>query len=336
MYTEQDVLASLGTVLDPDIHQDIVSLGFVKHIKIAETSLSFTVTLTTPVCPLKDVIRLNCEAAIHRDLPRIKTITITFDAQVRPDSRIADSIAGTIKNIIAVGSGKGGVGKSTVSVNIACALAKEGALVGLLDCDIYGPNIPRMTGAAGLPLERDEKIVPMEKHGIQIMSMGYLIPPNQALVWRGPMIHSAVRQLFTDVAWREIDYLIVDLPPGTGDAQMSLAQSVPVTGAIIVTMPQLVALDDARRGADAFTRLSVPVLGIVENMTGAVFGSGGGASLADELAVPFIGSIELEAGITASINTGRPYVLDHDDGISAAYHAIARHIAVRCSMAAIP
>jgi len=224
------------------------------------------------------------------------------------DPRIEAKLGIPIKNIVAVASGKGGVGKSTVSVNLAVSLAQTGAAVGLLDADIYGPNIPIMMGVEEMPPVEAGKLIPAEAHGVRFMSMGFLLPPEQALIWRGPMLHKAIQQLFTDVRWEELDYLIVDLPPGTGDAQLSLAQIAPLSGGLIVTMPQMVSVADARRGAAAFEQLEVPILGVIENMSGEIFGSGGGETAAAELGAALLGVVGLDAAISASGDGGRPIV----------------------------
>jgi ATP-binding protein involved in chromosome partitioning len=224
------------------------------------------------------------------------------------DPRIEAKLGIPIKNIVAVASGKGGVGKSTVSVNLAVSLAQTGAAVGLLDADIYGPNIPIMMGVEEMPPVEAGKLVPAEAHGVRFMSMGFLLPPEQALIWRGPMLHKAIQQLFSDVRWGELDYLIVDLPPGTGDAQLSLAQIAPLSGGLIVTMPQMVSVADARRGAAAFEQLEVPILGVIENMSGEIFGNGGGETAAAELGTALLGVVGLDAQISASGDGGRPIV----------------------------
>ncbi|MDE0068446.1 MAG: Mrp/NBP35 family ATP-binding protein [Caldilineaceae bacterium] len=224
------------------------------------------------------------------------------------DPRIEAKLGVPIKNIIAVASGKGGVGKSTVSVNLAVSLARTGAQVGLLDADIYGPNIPIMMGVDEMPPVEEGKLIPAEAHGVRFMSMGFLLPPEQALIWRGPMLHKAIQQLFSDVRWGELDYLVVDLPPGTGDAQLSLAQIAPLTGGLIVTMPQMVSVADARRGAAAFEQLEVPILGVVENMSGEIFGSGGGETAASELGATLLGTVGLDADVSASGDLGVPIV----------------------------
>lgn len=243
------------------------------------------------------------------------------------DPRIEAKLGLPIKNIVAVASGKGGVGKSTVSVNLAVTLAQSGAQVGLLDADIYGPNIPIMMGVEEMPPVEAGKLIPAEAHGVRFMSMGFLLPPEQALIWRGPMLHKAIQQLFTDVRWGELDYLVVDLPPGTGDAQLSLAQIAPLSGGLIVTMPQMVSVADARRGAAAFEQLEVPILGVIENMSGEVFGHGGGETAARELDTDLLGVVELEAEISASGDRGRPIVAANPGGAAAGtFAALAQKV----------
>ena len=252
--TQDMVLGALKTVQEPELHRDLVTLNMVKDIEINDGDVRFTITLTTPACPLRNQIESEARAAVET-VPGVKQVAVKFDAQVRADNRIAGKLDVPIKNIVAVGSGKGGVGKTTVAVNLAVALAQMGAKVGILDADIYGPNVPMMMGVDAMPPVVSEKMSPAVAHGVEVMSIGFLVPEGEALVWRGPMLHSAIRQLFTDVAWSQLDYLVVDLPPGTGDAQLSLAQLVPLTGGIIVSTPQAVSLADARRGITAFQRL---------------------------------------------------------------------------------
>ena len=243
------------------------------------------------------------------------------------DPRIEAKLGLPIKNIIAVASGKGGVGKSTVSVNLAVSLAQTGVQVGLLDADIYGPNIPIMMGVEAMPPVEGGKLVPAEAHGVRFMSMGFLLPPEQALIWRGPMLHKAIQQLFTDVRWGELDYLIVDLPPGTGDAQLSLAQIAPLSGGLIVTMPQMVSVADARRGAAAFEQLEVPILGVIENMSGEIFGSGGGDTAARELRATLLGVIGLDADVSASGDLGQPIVAAKPESAAArTFHSLAQKV----------
>ncbi len=327
--TEERVMAALATVNDPELHKDIVSLGFIDKLKIDGTDISFTVNLTTPACPLKDVIHRDCENALRRDIPDLGMINLEFGARVKRAANLVDKENLPFKNVIAVGAGKGGVGKSTVAVNLAVSLAKSGASVGLLDADIYGPNIPHLLGVNETPVMDGKFIVPVKKHGIEMISMGFLIPADQALVWRGPMIHGALNQLINEVSWSELDYLVVDLPPGTGDAQMSLAQQLPLTGAVVVTTPQEVSVSDTRRGIDAFRKLEVPILGVVENMAGPIFGSGGGENVALMMQVPFLGRIPLDASLAAAGESGEPLLLkDGEEGdIAASLTALAGKIA---------
>jgi ATP-binding protein involved in chromosome partitioning len=271
--------------------------------------------------------------AAVKAVPGVTQVTVRFDAQVRSDSRIMGKLNIPVKNIIAIASGKGGVGKSTVSTNLAVSLALEGATVGLLDADIYGPNIPMMFGLSGRPLIDNNKMVPLTAYGVEVISMGFLMPEGEAVVWRGPMLHKALQQLFTDVKWSELDYMIVDLPPGTGDAQLSLAQSVPLTGGVIVTGPQAVSVSDALRGATAFKRLEVPVIGVIENMSGEIFGQGGGEDAAKKLGVEFLGRINLDARIRAGGDAGKPIVLEAPDSQGAIeFRDLARKIAARISV----
>jgi ATP-binding protein involved in chromosome partitioning len=306
--TTEQVREALRTVQEPELHRDLITLDFVRDIQVHGVDVSFTVTLTTPACPLKDQIRTESEQAVRTLVPGVGKIDIGFDARVRADKRIEEKIRLPIKTIVAVGSGKGGVGKSTVAANLAVALAQSGASVGLLDADIYGPNIPTLMGVNELPPPKGETLVPAVAHGVRLMSMGFLIGEEEALVWRGPMIHGALRQLLSDVAWGELDYLVVDLPPGTGDAQLSVAQLVPLTGGVVVTTPQQLSVSDARRGVGAFQKLGVPVLGIVENMSGDIFGSGGGERAAAEMHVPFLGRIPLDPRISRMGDEGTPPV----------------------------
>ncbi|MBX3050659.1 MAG: Mrp/NBP35 family ATP-binding protein [Caldilineaceae bacterium] len=331
--SEKDILAALSTVQEPELHQDLVTLGMVKEIQIKGAVVSFQVVLTTPACPLQAQIEAECNAAVMKLVPGVEKVEIQFTHQVRGDGRIFGKLNLPIKNIIAVASGKGGVGKSTVSVNLAVSLAMEGAKVGLLDADIYGPNIPMMMGVTGAPPVEQGKLVPAVAHGVRFMSMGFLLPADKALIWRGPMLHKALQQLFTDVRWGELDYLIIDLPPGTGDAQLSLAQIAPLTGGIIVTMPQMVSVSDALRGAAAFEQLEVPILGVVENMAGEVFGTGGGAAAAKKINVDFLGRIELDSNVRMGGDSGEPVVIAHPDSPTAqAFRTLSRVIAGRVSM----
>ncbi len=328
-------MAALSKVNDPELHRDIVSLNMVRDLSIEDGVASFTIVLTTPACPLKDVFVRDCRAALVGKVDGITDVRIAWDSQVPTDKRLHGRLETPMRSIIAISSGKGGVGKSTVSVNLAIALANTGARVGLLDADILGPNIPMMVGLSfGKPrVTENNKLIPFKVFGIQVMSMGFLIEPGRPLVWRGPMLHGAIRQFFNDVAWEEIDYLIVDLPPGTGDAQLSLAQSVPLTGAVIVTQPQDVATDDAARGLRMFEELEVPIVGVVENMSGEFFGEGGGEKLAEATSVPFLGRVPMDARVRIGGDSGEPIVVATPESPAAqAFDALAKAVASRASV----
>ena len=327
------IMQRLATVIEPELHRDIVTLGMVKDLRVEGSSVRFTLVLTTPACPLKDVFRVRINDAILGKVPGIEKVEIDWDLQVPTDRRLG-RLDVPMRSIIAVSSGKGGVGKSTVSVNVAVALAEAGARVGLIDADILNPNLPTMTGVGnGRPRVSGDKMIPIEAYGLKVMSTGFLIDPNKAMVMRGPMLHSAIRQFFTDVEWGELDYMVVDLPPGTGDAPLSLAQSFPLTGVIIVTQPQDVAVQDALRSINMFEQLNVPVLGVVENMAGDFFGTGGGEKLATEQNVPFLGRVPLNADVRKGGDYGRPIVaVDPDSDAGKAFHAVAQAVAARASV----
>ena len=331
--TEDAVRQALSTVQEPELHRDLVTLNMVRDITISGSNVGFTIMLTTPACPLRSQMENESIAAVKQLVPGVEQVQVRFDAQVRADRRIEGKLNIPVKNIIAIASGKGGVGKSTVATNLAVSLALDGATVGVLDADIYGPNIPMMFGLSGRPRVEKDKMVPLVAYGVQVISMGFLMPEGEAVVWRGPMLHKAIQQLFTDVAWNELDYLIVDLPPGTGDAQLSLAQSVPLTGGVIVTGPQAVAVSDARRGATAFKRLEVPIIGVIENMSGDVFGMGGGEDAAKLMGVEYLGVVELDPRIRVGGDTGKPIVVEAPESAGAlAFRALARKIAARVSV----
>lgn len=336
MSINDQVMARLSTVIEPELHKDIVSLNMVRDLSVEGDTAKFTLVLTTPACPLKDVFLDRCNAAVVGQVPGINRIDIKWDAQVPTDRRIGRQNASGIRSIIAVSSGKGGVGKSTVSTNLAVALAEAGARVGLIDADILNPNVPQMAGlTTGRPKVVNDKMVPIEAYGVKIMSTGFLSAPDKPMILRGPMLASAIRQFFVDVDWGEhLDYMIVDLPPGTGDAPLSLAQQFPLTGAVIVTQPQSVAVSDALRSAAMFDQLNVPVLGIVENMAGEFFGSGGGEKLANERGVPFLGRIPMQASVREGGDYGRPVVAHAPDSpAGVAFTALAKQVAAQISMA---
>jgi len=342
--TPKDILAALSTVNDPDLHKDLVTLNMIQDLKIEGGSVSFTIMLTTPACPMKDRMKNEAHAAVLA-LDGVESVAIKMDANVPNDGRNRGLLNLPVRNAIAIASGKGGVGKSTVAVNLAVALAQSGARVGLLDADIYGPNIPTMMGIDKLPPASPDKLIPAESHGVQMMSIGFLVKPDQPLIWRGPMLHSAIRQFLTDVAWDELDYLIIDLPPGTGDAQLSLAQSLPLSGGVIVTLPQQVSLDDALRGLEMFRQLNVPILGVVENMSYLelpdgtrmdIFGTGGGERLAKQTGVPFIGAIPMDPAVREGGDSGYPVILSQPNSpVAQAMLAIAEDLAAKVSVAAM-
>ena len=328
------VMAALSTVIEPELHRDIVSLNMVRDLVIDGATAHFTIVLTTPACPLKDVFLTRCNQAVIGHVPGINHLSIKWDSQVPTDKRIGGNLNVPMRSIIAVASGKGGVGKSTVATNLSVALAEAGARVGLIDADILNPNIPMMMGlGGGRPRVVDGKMLPIEAYGVKVMSTGFLIEADKPMIMRGPMLHSAIRQFFTDVNWGELDYMVVDLPPGTGDAPLSLAQSFPLTGAIIVTQPQDVAISDALRGAAMFEQLNVPILGIVENMAGDFFGTGGGERLANDRKVPFLGRIPLDAEVRKGGDYGRPVVIvSPDTAAGQAFATMAQTVAARISV----
>jgi ATP-binding protein involved in chromosome partitioning len=340
--TSEQVLNALSKVIEPELHRDLVALNMVRDVEIEGGTVSFTVVLTTPACPLKSQIESEVRAAVMA-IPGVESVEVNMDANVPTDRRILGRLDLPLRNTIAISSGKGGVGKSTIAVNLAIALAQSGAQVGLLDADILGPNIPQMMGLQHMPPPQDKKLVPPQAFGVKVMSMAFLVPPDQPVIWRGPMLHSAIRQFFSDVLWGDLDYMVIDLPPGTGDAQLSLAQSVPLTGGIIVTTPQEVALADARKGLATFRQLEVPVLGVVENMsaytdpqTGAripFFGEGGGERMAQQYDVPFLGSVPLDPQVRVGGDNGRPVVVEGPDSPAAqALIEIAQKVAARVSV----
>jgi ATP-binding protein involved in chromosome partitioning len=325
--TKNNVIDALRNVDDPDLHKDLVTLNMIDNVEVDGINVSFDVVLTTPACPLKDKIKNDCIEAVKKDIPNVGEINIKLTSKVTSQFGGENIIPG-VKNTIAVASGKGGVGKSTVAANLAIALAKEGAKVGLIDADIYGPSIPLMFGIEKNPqLHKNpdsDKIQPLESYGIKVMSIGFLVDDNQAIIWRGPMASSAVKQFMTDLDWGELDYLIFDLPPGTGDIQLTLVQTIPLTGSVIVSTPQDVALIDARKGLKMFEKVNVPVLGIVENMsyfiapdTGKrydIFGNGGAEKLAKELGAKFLGEIPIDPSIREGGDEGKPIVVKEPNG----------------------
>lgn len=328
------VLQALSTVIEPELHQDIVTLNMVRDLQVDGDTARFTIVLTTPACPLKDVFVERCNAAIIGKVDGINKLDIRWDAQVPTDRRIAGQFNAPMKSIIAVASGKGGVGKSTVSTNLAVALADAGAKVGLIDADILNPNIPQMMGLrAGRPKVVNDKMQPIKAHGVQIMSTGFLTAPDKPMIMRGPMLHSAIKQFFVEVNWDNLDYMIVDLPPGTGDAPLSLAQQFPLAGGIIVTQPQEVAISDALRASAMFDQLNVPIIGVVENMAGEFFGSGGGEAFAQERKYTFLGRVPLSVNVREGGDYGRPVVIQEPESDAGkAFAELARQVAARTSV----
>ena len=343
--TESAILKALSAVEDPDLRRDLVSLGMIKELRIEGGKVMFNVELTTPACPVKDELQAQCEEAAL-SVEGVESVDVTMTADTARDRNLGQQeLLPDVRNTIAVASGKGGVGKSTVAVNLAVALSELGAEVGLLDADIYGPSIPTMLGANEQPeMSENRKILPLHRHGVKLMSIGFLLPDkNTAMVWRGPMVHSALRNFLQDVDWGELDYLIVDMPPGTGDAHLTMTQSIPLTGAVVVTTPQIVALDDARKGVALFQKTNTPILGIIENMsyfiapdTGKrydIFRAGGGRATAEELGTPFLGEIPIDMSICEGGDAGAPAASSESDSPQKdAFMTLAQEIASSVSI----
>lgn len=341
--TKEAVMNALSKVQEPELRRDLVSLNMIRDLQVQDGQVSFTIMLTTPACPLKTRIE-NESRQVVMALGAL-SVAIKMESNVPGDGRTRGLLQLPIRNAIAIASGKGGVGKSTVAVNVAVALAQSGACVGLLDADIYGPNIPTMMGVNHLPPPEKDKLIPAEAYGVRMMSIGFLVKPGQPLIWRGPMLHTAIRQFLSDVNWGELDYLIIDLPPGTGDAQLSLAQSIPLSGGVIVTMPQLVSLEDARRSLAMFRELSIPILGVVENMSFLqlpdgtrmeVFGKGGGSRLAELASVPLLGTVPLDPDVRQGGDEGIPIVVSSPGSAAGlALRGVAEKIAAAISVLAM-
>ncbi len=339
--TVEQVIQALSTVQDPELGRDLVTLNMVKEVKVEKGAVSFTVVLTTPACPLKTMIERDAKAAVSA-LPGVTSVTVRMDAKIPPGARMPGKLVMPACNVIAIASGKGGVGKTTVAVNMAVALAQSGAKVGLLDADIYGPNTPMMMGVDYTPMPVNGKLPPAKVHGIELFSMGFLVRDAQAIIWRGPMLDGAIRQFITDVAWGDLDYLIVDMPPGTGDAQITVCQAFTLTGVVIVTLPQAVSLADARRGLEGFRQVKVPILGVVENMSYLplpdgtrleVFGRGGGRQLAQSAGVPLLGEIPMDPQVRQGGDEGMPIVMSQPESAPAqALVALARDLAAKISV----
>ncbi len=345
--TEQLILDALRQIQDPDLHKDIVTLGFIKDLKIDGGNVSFRIVLTTPACPVKEEMEGAAKELVIA-IPGVQSVNVKMDAEVPKGRGIGEKVSVPgVRNIIAVSSGKGGVGKSTVAVNVAVSLALDGARVGLMDMDVYGPNVPIMLGASEARPEVDvNKLIPIEAFGVRIMSMAFLQPGDKPMIVRGPILHGLVKQFLSDVKWGELDYLIVDMPPGTGDVQLSLAQLVPVQGAVLVTTPQDVAIADVRRALRMFETVAIPILGVVENMsyfiapdTGNrydIFGEGGGAKLAAMYGVPFLGSVPLGIEVREGGDNGVPIVVSQPDSPQAqAFRRVAEEIARQVSIEAM-
>lgn len=343
MFNESDVRQALSQVQDPELGRDLVALNMIKDIVVDGAKVAFTLELTTPACPMKSQMKKAAEDAV-KAIPGVEQVDVTLGARVPKSSGVPEKrMVPGVKNIIAVASGKGGVGKSTIAVNLAVALAQTGASVGLLDADIYGPSIPIMMGVSEQPKTDGERLIPLESHGVKLMSIGFVVPADTALIWRGPMVMKAVQQLLYDVAWGNLDYLVIDLPPGTGDAQLTLAQLVPVTGAVIVTTPQDVALLDATKGVNMFCEGGIHILGIVENMSYFIcphcqertelFAHGGGKTASDRLEVPFLGEIPLDIEVREAGDRGTPIVeANPESPQSEAFRTLAGKVAAAVSM----
>jgi ATP-binding protein involved in chromosome partitioning len=341
---ERDVLAAMSTVMDPDLNQNLVQAGMVKDLSIEGGFVKLRIELTTPACPLKEKIKSDAEAALKK-VTGVEKLHIEMSAKVRaqPSGAAKDQLLPKVKNVVLVGAGKGGVGKSTVALNIACALSRLGAAVGLLDADFYGPSIPTMTGVNKKPVSRDGKLLePLEAHGLKVMSIGFVIEADQALIWRGPMLQGALMQLVRDVNWGELDYLIVDLPPGTGDIPLTVAQQLKSAGAVLVTTPQDVALIDVIRAKQMFDKLMIPVLGIVENMSQFIcphcgkgthiFDHGGGKKASEHMDISFLGEVPLELKIRQGGDRGLPVVVGQPDSAEGlAFIELAKKVAQRIS-----
>ena len=340
------VLTALRVVMDPDLRKDIVSLGFIKDLQIDGGGVAFAIELTTPACPVKEQLREQAMAAV-KALAGVTAVNVRMTANVQSASmpETGRQPLPGVKNVIAVGAGKGGVGKTTVSVNLALALAKFGSRVGILDGDIYGPNVPIMMGLNTQLATDGKQIVPAEAYGVQVVSIGFLTSDDAPIIWRGPMLHGAIQQFFKEVAWKDLDYLIVDMPPGTGDVALSLSQTVPVVGAVVVTTPQQVSLADSRRAVRMYQKLNIPTLGMVENMSyyacpnchheADIFGHGGGEQLAQTMEVPFLGRLPIYQPIREGGDTGVPIVFAEPESVAGrAFMSLAERVAAQVSIAA--
>jgi ATP-binding protein involved in chromosome partitioning len=344
--SEAAVLDALRPIVDPDFGKNIVDLGFVKNLRIDGSNVAFTIELTTPACPVKDQFERAARERVLA-LPGVAAVDVTMTANTRGRNAVAGSeVLPGVRNTIAVASGKGGVGKSTTAINLALALQRSGAAVGVMDADVYGPSLPLLTGVHGRPRTEERRIHPHESAGLKLMSMGFFLNDNSPVIWRGPMVHGLIRQFLTDVEWGELDYLVVDMPPGTGDAALTLTQMAPLSGAVIVTTANDLSLIDARKAIAMFEKVHVPVLGIVENMSFFtppdlpdrkyyIFGEGGGRRVAEELGVAFLGEVPIDPRVVEGGDKGRPIILDAPDSPAAeAFQRIAGDIARKLAMLA--
>jgi len=337
----QDVLDALKSVEDPDLHRDIVSLGFVKDLEVGDNRVAFTIQLTTPACPVKDQLAAAARQAVAA--LGVGDVQVRMTSQVMTPIRSQNQLIPQVKHTVAVASGKGGVGKSTVAANLAVALMRAGAKVGLMDTDVYGPSVPMLMGGNTAPHVVEGKIEPPVEYGIKIISMAYFLPKDEAVIWRGPMLHKTIQQFLGEVRWGELDYLLMDMPPGTGDIQLSLSQTIPLTGAVIVSTPQDLALTVASKAIAMFQKLKVPILGIVENMSyylcpqcghrEDIFGHGGARAAASKLGFPFLGEIPLEVNVRIQSDGGKPVALDDTTPCGKAFQEIAGALAAQISVA---
>jgi ATP-binding protein involved in chromosome partitioning len=345
--TEAQVLDALRPIIDPDFRRSIVDLGFIKDLRIANGAVSFAIELTTPACPVKAEFERAARERVAA-LPGVTRVDVTMTANTRGGSAAPreEAVLPGVKNVIAVASGKGGVGKSTTAVNLALALHEAGARVGVMDADVYGPSLPLLLGVNGRPESNEKRIQPLEAYGMRVMSMGFFVNENSPVIWRGPMVHGLIRQFLTDVDWGELDYLVIDLPPGTGDAALTLTQQAPLSGAVIVTTANDLSVLDARKGLRMFEKVAVPVLGIVENMSYFVppdlpdrryyiFGKDGGKRVADELGVDFLGEVPIDPRVVEGGDAGRPIVVHAPDSeAAAAFRHLAGEVARRLAVIA--
>jgi len=341
--SKEQVMEQLQTVQDPELHKDLVTLKMIKNVAICDGLVKVHVELTTPACPLKDTIARDVTEAVTR-IDGVTSVELEWSAQVRAHQQTQTKLPG-VKNVVAVGAGKGGVGKSTVAVMLAMGLQREGATVGLMDADVYGPSIPKMLGIEdGKPFVKGDRIIPLVSHDLKVMSMGFMVEQKQAIIWRGPMVHGVIKQFLDQVEWGELDYLIVDLPPGTGDVPLTLSQSIPMTGSVVVCTPQDIALLDATRAVKMYEKLNVPCLGIIENMSyylcpecghrDEIFDHGGARRAAEELEVPFLGSIPLNTSIRINCDAGKPEAnfTETEDYVAQAIRETVRATAGRISV----